>query len=67
LQQRAQPKSYFNGTAGKEIPELIRWSGITGKRDALFCLTLDPVINDNTTQVIRPEIEGGGEAVGFRP
>jgi hypothetical protein len=30
-------------------------------------LILDPVINDNTTQVIRPEIEGGGEAVGFRP
>jgi integrase len=53
LQQRAQPKSCFYGSASKEISELTRQSGITGKRNPLFYLVLGPVINGNTTAAIR--------------
>jgi hypothetical protein len=49
LQQRAQPESHINGSVAKEIPGLARRSGIAGKRNPLFCLVLDPVINGNTT------------------
>ena len=36
LQQRAQPKSCIYGSAGKEIPELTRRSGINGTRNILI-------------------------------
>jgi hypothetical protein len=48
--QRAQAKSYFNGSAGMQIPELTRNSGILGNDNPLFRLISGPAINGNTTQ-----------------
>jgi hypothetical protein len=50
LQQRAEAKSGFNGSARKEIPGLTRRSGITGTRNPLFCRVLSAAINGNTTK-----------------
>jgi hypothetical protein len=49
LQRRVQRKSRINGSVAKEISGLTRRSRIAGKRNPLFCLVLDPVINGNTT------------------